>query len=69
MTKVTLEDMEDISITIKVGNHSITKGITEANIKTGFRYKSIGSIDDYRLHMLLDVYIDEVFTFDLGAVE
>jgi hypothetical protein len=68
--QITLEDMENISVTVKVGDQEITKKMYDANIKMRLNEVRIGETrDDYRLHSVLDLFIDEIFSFDLGPVE
>jgi hypothetical protein len=55
---------------VKVGNQEITKKMYEANIKMRLNEIRIGATrDDYRLHSVMDLFIDEIFSFDLGPVE
>jgi hypothetical protein len=68
--QITLEDMENISVTVKVGDQEITKKMYDANIKMRLNEIRIGATrDDYRLHSVMDLFIDEIFSFDLGPVE
>jgi hypothetical protein len=67
--QITLEDMENISVTVKVGDQEITKKMYDANIKMRLNEIRIGATrDDYRLHSVMDLFIDEIFSFDLGPV-